>query len=849
LDPSSTQRFRRITAWLAVAWALGAAVLSLGSQVALRPAVVPPVSYSVLAGVMTVQWASPAAEAAGVVPGHRITSIDGTPAIRFSWRNTLEAGVANRWVFNRHDGSDLHVDLVPLDGSGAPNVVEVPLYLATLFAGGVYLLVGLFVWRLRPDRDESWAFLLLCCFLAAMLFSSTESDLQPAAYERIMLNLGLIGASSFHFFTLFPVEPPIIVRHRRIRLLPWIAAAAIGLLALVEVPLGVAPGVVGAFAFFFSIGAALLGLAMLATQRLRLRDEATAQRADVVLLGFAVGFVPVIAVLLAQILFRASYPVYPVLLWFVVFPLIVAYGVLRKELFDIRLAARSSVVYGLVTLGVTGLFAATVAFTDIVGWRWGVDTRSPLVSSVFVFFAILLFNPIRNRLQSLVDRTFDRDRARYRHAVREISDAMVSMLSIKEVVDRILVALTDTMGVERAFVLLLDDDQRALTLAASRGDWDEENLEMRIPGDHPIVKQLWMRRDELARSDFADEPDPEVRDACQEIFDTLEVGILVPVLFGVDLIGVIAVGRKVSGERLSHDDRQLLRTLANQSSIAIENAKAFDEIAQLNETLEARVEERTEELQRTQAQLVQNEKMVSLGQLVAGVAHELNNPIGFVHANLQLIEGYAEKLIKLAPVDDPKLARMREALEKLFSRSREGTDRVKQIVADLRTFSRLDQAEVQRVDLNEAIDSTLSLMEPRLKQGIQVEREYGELPEVRCYAGQLNQVFMNLLMNACDSLDSGAGGGSIRVRTSVTPNGVRLEFGDDGPGIPPEIQNRLFEPFFTTKDVGKGTGLGLSLSHGIVERHGGSIRVDSQPGSGATFVIDLPFDAAPEEPS
>jgi signal transduction histidine kinase len=846
MGPTATQRFRRATAILAVAWAVLALGFSLGAQLIERRGVHPPVSYSVVAGVATVQWASPEATAAGVAPGHRLVSVDGHPTVRMASDVTLRPGRTNQYVFEREDGRLIVARLQPIAAQEGPPLLMAPLSLALLIVGAIYLGVGVLVWRLKPDRAESWALLLFFAFMAAMLFGSNESELQPSPYQRAMLNLGLIGASAFHFFTHFPNEPSWLVRHRRIRLLPWLGALAIGGLALLEEPLGLPGPTLGFVAFFYAVGLASLAAAVMVIERLRQPDEAAARRADVILLGFAVSFLPSIAAFVAQIFLRISLPVFAALLWFGMFPLIVAYGVVRRELFDIRGAARSSAVYGIVTLGITGLFASAVAFADLLVWRWNVDARSPAFSVGFLFFAILFFNPIRNRLQSFVDRTFDRDRAAYRKAVREISEAMVSMLSIKEVVDRILVAATETMGVDHALVLLLDEDRRALVQAAARGDFDAGEPAAEIPADHPIVKQLWMRRDELARGDFSEEPDPEVRDACQEIFDTLDVRILVPILFGVDLIGVIAVGDKILGDRLSPDDRQLLRTLANQSSIAIENAKAFDEIAQLNATLEARVEERTDELRRTQAQLVQNEKMVSLGQLVAGVAHELNNPIGFVHANLQLIEGYVRKLLALASDRDTEVDRMRESLEKLFSRSREGTQRVKQIVADLRAFSRLDQAEIQQVDLHEGIERTLSLMETRLKDGIRLERDYGDLPEVRCYAGQLNQVFMNVLMNACDAL---GGRGTIRIRTRSTPDGVRLEFRDDGPGIPHEIQHRLFEPFFTTKEVGKGTGLGLSLSHGIVERHGGRIRVESQPGAGATFVIELPFDAAPGAPS
>jgi len=184
--------------------------------------------------------------------------------------------------------------------------------------------------------------------------------------------------------------------------------------------------------------------------------------------------------------------------------------------------------------------------------------------------------------------------------------------------------------------------------------------------------------------------------------------------------------------------------------------------------------------------------------------------------------------------------RSREAIEKLLGRSRQGTERVKKIVQDLRTFSRMDQAELQEVDLHEEIDRNLALMEPRFKNDIRVERDYGEIPRVHCFAGQLNQVILNLLMNACDAIERD---GTITIRTRPSENGVRLEVQDDGPGIPEHVKSRIFDPFFTTKPVGQGTGLGLSLSHGIVERHGGRIHVDSHPGRGTTFAIELPLEA------
>lgn len=841
MNPSATQRFRGVTAALAVAWAALSFVFALAPLLDGEGSIGLPFRFGGVAGAIHVQEPTSAAFAAGVRSGDRILTIDGTDALYWlpAHANELAPGQVHRYGFQRPDRSRFEASLVSEPIASLDNsTFFLGAHGGLLVVGLVYLGIGVFVWRMRPNRAESWAFLLFCCAMGAQLFMSMETLVIPWGYERLFVNIALLGATIFHLFTTYPIEPGWIVRRPQLRPLAYAAALAIGALSLVDQRLGLPASWARATAFYWTVGIALFCLAAITLERRRLRESRQTDRTDVMLLAALVSFLPIVLILLAQSILASPAPWYLALLGSAVFPVAVSYAILRRNLFDIRFAAKSSAAYGLATGVITAVFALFITFADAVVSEFNVSASSTSFQIAFLFVAILVFNPLRTRLQQIVDRLFDRDRARYRLAVREMSDAMVSMLSIKEIGDRILIALTDTMGVEKAMVMLLDNESGTLRPTGLRGDWDEAALHTEIPADHAIVTYLLARR-ALSRLDFDDETDPEVREACRDVFDTLEIEILVPILFGLDLLGVIASGRKLSGDRIGMDDRQLLRTLANQSAIALENAKAYDEIATLNATLEARVEDRTAELREAQAQLVQSEKMASLGQLVAGIAHELNNPIGFVHANLQLMDEYVKKLIASGGAG-PDAERAREALAKLLARSREGTSRVKKIVEDLRTFSRVDQAELQEVDLHEGLDRTISLIEPRLKDGISVERDYAKLPKIRCFAGQLNQVFMNLLINACDALGRQ---GTIRVRTRPCDLGVRIEIEDDGPGIPPEIRRRIFDPFFTTKPVGKGTGLGLSISHGIVERHGGRIFVESEVGRGTTFVIELPLDA------
>ncbi|MCK5120035.1 MAG: GHKL domain-containing protein, partial [Candidatus Latescibacteria bacterium] len=291
--------------------------------------------------------------------------------------------------------------------------------------------------------------------------------------------------------------------------------------------------------------------------------------------------------------------------------------------------------------------------------------------------------------------------------------------------------------------------------------------------------------------------------------------------------------------------------------------------------LEQRVQERTRELEetmnalkRTQTQLVHQEKMASIGQLAAGVAHEINNPVAFVSTNLRTLKEYMEEIFRLIAkygeaeqaMENEDHARMRslcaeirtlkqkmdlefilEDSGEIIEESLEGTERVRRIVTDLKHFSHKGEKEMQYADLNAELESTLNMVWNELKYKAAITKEFGDLPHILCFPTELNQVFMNLLINAAQAIPNR---GEITIRTFQENGHIRIQIRDTGAGISKENLPRLFDPFFTTKEPGKGTGLGLSIAHSIVvEKHHGTLAVQSEMGKGTTFTITLPVEA------
>ena len=458
--------------------------------------------------------------------------------------------------------------------------------------------------------------------------------------------------------------------------------------------------------------------------------------------------------------------------------------------------------------------------------------------------------------------------------------AISSEMMLSALLDRMLGILVENAGAERGFLLLAHDESLRVEAASGAetslaGRAEPTPLAQCDELPVGVVQYVARTGSEVVLTDAAAEgmfqTDPYV---CQQ---QVRAVLCVPLVSQGKQLGVVYLDNNLTSGAFTAERLEVVRLLCAQAAISIENARLYGELehsnlqlADYSRTLEQKVEERTHDLadkneqlntslrkqQQMQQQLVISEKMASLGNLVAGVAHEINTPIGAMASSTDTSRRAVDKLeIALGktdgpPLDDRRVKRLLEMLRSNLEVMDTGSGRVTRIVHTLRNFARLDEAERKRADLHEGIDSTLTLVGHRLKDGITVVKEYGDVEPIYCYPNQLNQVFMNLLVNAVDAIEGLPAGPAettnrrITITTWARDEMAHVRIADTGPGIPDHLVAHIFDPGFTTKGVGVGTGLGLSICFNIVQKHQGTLNVDSQEGEGTAFTLTLPEGSA-----
>ena len=792
--------------------------------------------------------------AAGIPFHARVVAADDQPvrtnADVYAHVEARPVGTPVRWTLEK--GGDRFTRTAPTMRFG-PRDYWLTVGLLALF-GYLSCGAGIVVAILQPRRRAAQAFLAQGVLNGLFALTGTalyHPALQSLAPAHFVLQASFPAAFVHLAFT-FPVERDFIARRPAWLVLPYLVSAALSVWILLSF-FAAEPNTTALHASYVwvSVGLAfVIGTSAYAYGENR--TPVVRSQLHAVLPGLVLGSSVALFGFLDNARGGGVFPINFVAATPLLFFLSVGWAITRHELFDVDELVRRGALYATFTLLVTAVYAGSVALLDRVLPLYEART-STAFNIAFVVLVASVFEPLRVVVQRGIDRAFFRSRPDYRHAVGEVSSALTSLLDLDEIFGRVGHTVTDGLQPRSvAFLLWIEDGARVYRYHEVQRRVEET--------DEPSTGALRALLDRPPRApwrlpDHEESPagdDPRL-DPVRHEMDALGAVLLVPLTAADRVIGALALGPRRSGRPFSSSDVELLRTLAAQSAIAIQNALSYEAVRTLNAELETRVRARTaalessyadldralRELKSTQAQLLQSEKLASLGQLVAGVAHEINNPVSFIVGNVEPLRQHLDTLRGLAArYQDAELAAEAERVRRILEIIARGAERTAGIVNDLRTFSRVGEGHARPTDLHEGLEMSIRLLRPKWSDRIEIHRDFGTLPPVSASPGPLNQVFMNLLSNACDAID---GRGNVWVRTRCDDGYVTVTVRDDGRGIAPDVRSRIFDPFFTTKPPGKGTGLGLAISYGIVQQHGGSITVSSEPGRGTEFEVKLPL--------
>lgn len=528
-----------------------------------------------------------------------------------------------------------------------------------------------------------------------------------------------------------------------------------------------------------------------------------------------------------------GYDVYPVGSFSFLPAIILAFGVLKYDLLDIGAVVRKGFTYSVLTVSLAVIYIGIAAMINLIIFTVPSLKKSLLPPLLSALLMVVVFDPVKLMVQNLINRIFYRSHVDYEAAIEQASAKLTTLQSEGEICHFITAWMEEVLQVEKAQIYIRQDDSyRAFSFNGGISS---------VPLGHPLLAFFRAERSPLhayqvERLTLEDEKKTIIR----EFFTSTSAFLSVPVLSHDELVAFFLLGEKKSGEVFLREEMGLLLTLAHQTAIALENARAFSELKAWNERLEQKVAERTRELSQAlrekelaQKQMIRSESLAAIGELVAGTAHELNNPISsamsLLQTSLEEIETYEK---------DEKLKELMDDLE--FARKE--LKRAADIVRSLLDVSRQTTHYLEEVNLTHVIEDALRVLHNIIKKmDVQIHRDFSpNLPKIMGNFAELGQIFINIIKNALQALPEGKGELFLSVHGERESDYITVECADTGCGIPDELKESVFKPFFTTKEVGKGTGLGLYISHELTRRHNGNIDILDRPGGGTIVRVKLP---------
>ena len=731
------------------------------------------------------------------------------------------------------------------------------LFGAYLFSGLSAALIGLGVWFLQPAAAASRALLMLGLFSG--LWALTAVDLySPYQFFRLhVLGEAFLGAGFLHLATVFPSD-----RFRRARTgLLWGAYLIAGGLGIgYEISLyqpnfySIIHGLCMAFAGCSAL--ALLGKTIWdywVTSSYLVRE-----RIRVVGVGFLAGYgFPAVMAFAAGIT-GGEVPMNYAAFTAPVFPLSIGYAIVKHDLFEIDAMLKRGAYYLLLTTVVTVCYIVFLEVVNLTLQSWD------LLPFLLPLFVMLVLHMVRNRIQDMVDRVFFRLAYDPEKVLGKMSASLAASLHLNEIFSLIWNTLGETVGVQRG-AILLQGQQRNTYLRTYPEQADEEILHL----SDDVMLALKQNKKTLTRDTAPEDIRGSSSEDCSHVFDQLACQLIVSLVVKDELIGILALGQKESGEHFSSEDLRFLSTLANQAALSIANARAYQEVELLNGDLEKKVAERTQELARTneelqgsfkqleetyrdlqhsQESLVHAEKMAAFGRMTAGIAHEMNTPLGSALNSIDLLQELIDEYRRSVgnpQVNEQDHREIASEMDTYLSDTQKWIRKATQHIRSLKMHARSQsEGEEHSFSVLQVMEEVTLLLEHRLRLAqchLKVQCTAAQ-PDLYGDPSKLSQVLINLIVNACDAYRAtGSEGGEIRVDIAGGENSLEIQVRDYGCGIEQETCEKIFEEFFSTKPLGEGTGLGLPISREIiVSAFGGELEVESTLGEGTTFICRLP---------